>query len=76
VVAVGVIGADPAELVLCQLGGAGVVRGGFLRGGVAGQRPEFQQRFGRAGAVETSVGDDGAVVGAAGSAVVRVQVLG
>jgi hypothetical protein len=30
VVAVGVIGADPAELLPGELGGLGVVRGGFL----------------------------------------------
>ena len=75
VVAVGVVGGDPAELVAGELGGLLVVRGGLVRGGVAGQRPEFQQRAGRGRAVEVAVGDDGAVVGAAGAAVERVQVL-
>ena len=74
-VAVGVVGADPAELVLGQLGGPGVVRGGLLAGGAGGQRPELEQRLGRGGAVQAAVGDDGAVVGAAGAAVGWVQVL-
>ena len=74
-VAVGVAGGDPAELVAGQLGGLAVVVRGLLFGGGAGQRPEFQQRAGRGRAVEVAVGDDGAVVGAPGAAVVRVQVL-
>ena len=75
VVAVSVVGAGPAEFVPGEFGGLGVVRGDLLWGGGGGQRPEFQQRFGGGGAVQVAVGDDGAVVGAAGSAVVRVQVL-
>jgi hypothetical protein len=51
------------------------VGGGLFGGGVAGEGTEFEQRGGGGGAVEVAVGDDGAVVGAAGSAVVRVQVL-
>ena len=51
------------------------MRGGLLRGGVAGERPEFEQGAGRARAVQAAVADDGAVVGAFGAAVVRVQVL-
>ena len=43
--------------------------GGLPGGGVAGQRAEFQQRAGGGGAVQVPVGDDGAVVGAAGAAV-------
>jgi len=45
VVAVGVAGADPAELVPGQLGGLGVVRGDLLAGGAGGQRPELEQRL-------------------------------
>ena len=75
VVAVGVVGGEAAELVAGQLGGLAVVVRGLLSGGGAGQRPEFQQRAGCARAVEVPVGDDGAVVGALGAAVVRVQVL-
>jgi len=75
VVAVGVVAGDAPELVTGQLGGPGVVRGGLFRGGVAGERPEFRQGAGRARAVQVPVGDDGAVVGAFGAAVVRVQVL-
>ena len=74
-VAVGVVSADRSELVLCQLGCLGVVRGGLLSGGSGGQRPELKQCLGRGRAVQVAVGDDRAVVGAAGSAVVRVQVL-
>ena len=74
-VAVGVVSGDPAELVTGQLGGLGVVRGGLFRGSGAGERPEFQQRAGGARAIEAAVGDDGAVVGAFGAAVVRVEVL-
>ena len=43
VVAVGVVGGEAAELVAGEFGGLRVVRGGLLRGGGAGQRPEFQQ---------------------------------
>ena len=75
VVAVGVVAGDLAELVAGGLGGLLVVRGGLVRGGVAGERAEFQQRAGGGRAVEVAVGDDGAVVGAAGAAVERVQVL-
>ncbi|HTQ92006.1 MAG TPA: hypothetical protein VMK84_21175, partial [Streptosporangiaceae bacterium] len=57
------------------LGGLLVVGGGLVRGGVAGERAEFEQRAGGGRAVEVAVGDDGAVVGAAGAAVERVQVL-
>jgi hypothetical protein len=75
VVAVGVVAGDPAELVAGEFGGLGVVGGGLAGGGVAGQRPESGQRSERGRAVEVPVGDDGAVVGAAGAAVGRVQVL-
>src|SRR4029077_15557203 len=75
VVAVGVAGGDAAELVPGGLGCLGVVDGGVLGGGGAGQGPEFQQRAGGAGAVQVAVGDDGAVVGAFGAAVVGVEVL-
>ena len=75
VVAVGVVGGEAAELVAGQLGGLAVVVRGLLFGGGAGQRPEFQQRAGRARAVQVAVGDDGAVVGALGAAVVGVEVL-
>ena len=74
-VAVGVVGGDAAEFVAGGLGGLLVVGGGLLRGGVAGQGCEFQQRAGRGRAVQVAVGDDGAVVGAAGAAVGGVQVL-
>ena len=49
--------------------------GGVFGGGAAGERPEFQQRARRLGAVQVSVADDGAFVGALGAAVVRVEVL-
>ena len=75
VVAVGVVCGEAAELVAGQLGGLAVVRGGLLGGGVAGWRPEFQQGAGGGRALQVPVGDDGAVVGALGAAVVRVQVL-
>jgi hypothetical protein len=75
VVAVGVVAGDRAELVFCQLGCLCVVRGGLVNGGGGAQRAEFQQRFRRGGAVQVPVGDDGAVVGVLGAAVVRVQVL-
>ena len=75
VVAVGVVGGDLAELVPGGLGGLLVMRAGLLRGGVAGQRAELQQWLRGGRAVQVPVGDDGAVVGAAGSAVVGVQVL-
>jgi len=70
VVAVVVVGGEPAELVPGQLGGVRVVRGDVVAAGVAGQRPEFGQRSGGARAVQVPVGDDGAVVGALGAAVV------
>ena len=70
-----VVGGDLPELVPGELGGPGVVRGGFLRGGVAGQRAQFQQQPGGDRAVQVAVSDDGALVGAAGSAVGWVQVL-
>ncbi len=53
-VAVGVIGGDRAELVLCQLGCLCVVRGCLLFGGGGARRPEFQQRFRRGRAVQAS----------------------
>ena len=74
-VAVGVVAGDGAELVAGQLGGLLVVGGGLAGGGVAGERAEFEQRAGGGRAVEVAVGDDGAVVGAAGAAAGRVQVL-
>ncbi len=50
--------------------------GGDVLGWRAGrQRREFQQRLRGGGAVQVAVGDDGSLVGAAGAAVVRVQVL-
>src|ERR1022692_2327503 len=52
-----------------------VVCGDLLGGGGGGQRAEFQQQSGGGRAVEVSVGDDRAVVGALGAAVVGVQVL-
>jgi hypothetical protein len=48
---------------------------GLLRGGAAGERPEFQQGAGRGGAVEVPVGDDGTLAGAPGAAVVGMEVL-
>jgi hypothetical protein len=62
VVAVGVVAGDPAELVAGGLGGLLVVCIGLFRGGVAGQGCEFQQRARGGRAIQTSVGDDGAVV--------------
>src|SRR5260370_29305313 len=47
----------------------------LVRGGGAGEWPELQQRARCLGAVEAAVADDGALVGAFGPAVVRVQVL-
>jgi hypothetical protein len=73
-VAVGVVAGDLAELVAAEFGGLAVVRGRLLGGGVAGERSEFEQGAGDR-AVEVAVGDDGAGVGAAGSAVGGVQVL-
>ena len=75
VVAVGVVGGEPAELVPGEFGGLRVVRGDLVCGGGGGQRAEVQQRLRGGGAVEVAVGDDRAVVGALGAAVVRVQVL-
>ncbi len=74
-VAVGVVGGVPAELVPGQFGGLLVVEGGCPGWRAGRQRAEFQNGLGVRGAVEVAVGDDGAVVGAAGAAVVRVQVL-
>src|SRR6266516_2942962 len=75
VVAIFVVAGDPAELVPGELGGlAVVVRGLFFRGG-AGERPELQKGARGLGAVEITVADDCAGVGALGAAVVRVQVL-
>ena len=51
------------------------MRGGVLPGGVAGEGAQFQQRLRCLRAVQVPVADDGAVVGALGAAVVRVQVL-
>jgi hypothetical protein len=75
VIAVGVVSGEAAELVAGGLGGPGVVRGDVFGAGVAGERPEFQQRARRHRAVQVPVADDGAVVGAFGAAVVRVEVL-
>jgi DNA-binding CsgD family transcriptional regulator len=58
VVAVGVVGGEAAGLVAGEFGGLAVVVRGLLAGGGAGERPEFQQRAGRARAVEVPVGDD------------------
>jgi hypothetical protein len=69
VVAVGVVGGVPAELVPGQLGGLLVVRGDLLAGGCGRQRAEFQQRAGCLRAVEVPVGDDRSVVCALGAAV-------
>ena len=74
-VAVGVVAGEAAGLAAGELSGLRVVGCGLFPGGAAGQRAEFQQRAGCRGAVEVAVGDDGAVVGAFGAAVVRVQVL-
>jgi hypothetical protein len=57
VVAVGVVGGVPAELVAGELGGLLVVAGDLLGGRAGRQRPEFQQRLWRARAVQVSVGD-------------------
>ena len=54
VVAVLVVAGEAAEFVAGELSGAGVVRGGLPAGGVAGQRPEFQQCARCLGAVQTS----------------------
>jgi hypothetical protein len=70
VVAVGIVGGEAAELVTGQLGCLLVVRGGLFSGRVAGQRPELQQGPGCSGAVQVAVGDDGALMGALGAAVV------
>src|SRR5258708_6046704 len=75
VVAVGVVAGVAGQLVPGELGCLLVV-GGHVLGWRAGrQRREFQQRRGCLRAVQVAVGDDGALVGAAGPAVVRVQVL-
>ena len=58
VVAVGVVGAVPPELVAGELGGLGVVGRGGGVGGAAGQRTELEQRCWGGGAVEVAVADD------------------
>jgi hypothetical protein len=75
VVAVGVVGADPAEFVAGQLGGLAVVAGGLVFGGGAGERPEFQQQARCLGAVQVAVADDRAVVGALRAAVIFPDLL-
>src|ERR1700691_846679 len=75
VVPVGIVAGEAAELVAGEFGGPGVVRRGLVPRLAAGQRAEFQQGAGRGRAVQAAGGDDGAVVGAFGAAVVRVQVL-
>jgi hypothetical protein len=75
VVAVVVVGGEAAEFVPGQLGGlAFPVRGLFFARG-AGGRPELQQRARCLGAVQAAVGDDRAVVGALGPAVMGMEVL-
>ena len=71
----GVVGGATAELVAGQFGCLVVVDGGLLAAGAGWPRAGLQQRFWRGGAVEVAVADDRSLVGAAGSAVVRVQVL-
>jgi len=51
------------------------VGGGFLVGGVAGERPDLEEGHRGGGAVEVAVGDDRAVEGALGAAVVGVEIL-
>ncbi len=48
---------------------------GLLPGSGAGERPEFQQRARRAGAVQASVADDRSMAGAFRPAVIGVEVL-
>ena len=74
-VAVGVISGEAAEFVAGELGGLAVVVRGLLFGGGAGQRPQFQQGAGRPRAVQASVGDDRAFVGALGAPVMGMEVL-
>jgi len=69
VVAVGVVGGVPAELVPGELGGLLVVRGDLLAGGSGRQGREFQQSAGCLRAVQVPIGDDRSVVGALGAAV-------
>ena len=75
VVAVGVVGGEAAELVPGQLGGLAFPVCGLLFRGGAGERPEFHQRARCPGAVQASVADDRAVVGALRAAVVGMEVL-
>ena len=75
VVAVLVVAGEAAELVPGQLGGLAFPVRGLFPGGGAGGRPGLQQRARCLGAVQVAVGDDRAVVGAFGPAVVGVQVL-
>jgi hypothetical protein len=75
VVPVRVVTGEAAELIAGQFSGRVFPVRGLLAGGGAGGRAEFQQRARGIGAVQVPVGDDGAVVGAFGAAVVGVQVL-
>ena len=61
VVAVGVVGGEPAELVPGEFSGLLVVRGDLVCGGGGGQRAQVQQWLRGGGAVEVAVGDDRAV---------------
>src|SRR5215471_8113654 len=74
-VAVSVLAGVDAQLVSGELGCLLVVVGDVGAAGAGWQRDQLQQRWRCLGAVETSVADDGAVVGSPGSAVVWVQVL-
>ena len=69
-VAVLVVAGEAAELVAGELDGRRVVCRGLVFGGGAGERPQFQQGAGCLGAVQASVADDRAVVGAFGATVV------
>jgi hypothetical protein len=75
VVAVGVVGGVPAELVPGEFGALLVVGGGLLGCGAGRERAELQQGRGCARAVEVAVGNDRPLMGAAGATVVWVQVL-
>ena len=74
-VAVGVVGGEAAELVPGEFSSLLVVGGDLVCGGGGGQRAQAQQRLRGGGAVQVAVGDDRALMGALGAAVVRVQVL-